>query len=107
MPRPEYFAGTEYKEWRKAVLKRDNNKCRMCGSKKKLEVHHIRPYGTHPELRLAASNGITLCREHHQSLSGREDEFIEKLESLQGNMNPLLARIRGRQDEVERPDGLE
>lgn len=35
--------------------------CAMCGTKNKLEVHHIKPFHLHPELELEPSNLITLC----------------------------------------------
>lgn len=38
-----------------------NPVCVMCGGKKKLEAHHIRPFHLHPELELDPSNLITLC----------------------------------------------
>lgn len=37
--------------------------CAACGRSKDLEVHHIRPYSTHPELELDDGNLITLCRD--------------------------------------------
>src|SRR5262249_39414671 len=37
--------------WRKAVLKRDRKRCRLCGAGKKLEAHHIHPFGLFPEIR--------------------------------------------------------
>lgn len=52
-------------EWpavRKAFLLK-NPTCRMCGGKKKLEVHHIRPFHLHPEMELNPANLITLCEE--------------------------------------------
>ena len=38
-----------------------NPECAACGSKKKLNVHHIKPFHSHPELELDESNLITLC----------------------------------------------
>lgn len=35
--------------------------CVACGDTDKLEVHHIKPFHTHPELELEPSNLITLC----------------------------------------------
>lgn len=35
--------------------------CAACGSAKKLEVHHIKPIHSHPDLELTPSNLITLC----------------------------------------------
>jgi hypothetical protein len=39
--------------------------CEACGSREKLNVHHIQPFHIHPELELEPSNLITLCFEHH------------------------------------------
>jgi len=35
--------------------------CAACGSKKRLNVHHIRPFHMFPELELDPTNLITLC----------------------------------------------
>lgn len=35
--------------------------CAVCGSKKKVEVHHKKPFHMHPELELEPSNLISLC----------------------------------------------
>ena len=40
--------------------------CAVCGTLKKVEVHHLKPFHLHPELELDASNLISLCRVHHQ-----------------------------------------
>lgn len=63
----EQFKNTpEYREWRKAVFKRDNYTCQCCGKKsKKLEAHHKYNYAEYPELRLDVDNGITLCENCH------------------------------------------
>lgn len=45
---------------RKKHLK-ENPKCAHCGSLKKLEVHHLKPFHAHPELELEPKNLITLC----------------------------------------------
>lgn len=42
-----------------------NPECVACGSRKDLNVHHIKPFHSHPELELDPANLITLCREHH------------------------------------------
>lgn len=55
----------EYKTWRKAVYKKDNYKCVKCGSKKKLNAHHIKSWKDYPALRYEVENGITLCEECH------------------------------------------
>ena len=38
-----------------------NKTCAMCGGTKHLEVHHVRPFHTHPELELDPKNLIVLC----------------------------------------------
>jgi hypothetical protein len=39
--------------------------CEACGTDDDLDVHHIKPFNTHPQLELDESNLITLCRHHH------------------------------------------
>jgi hypothetical protein len=58
---PEYF------EFIRTVLKRDNYKCVICGSKKDCEVHHLDGYNWCKEKRTDISNGITLCFKCHKS----------------------------------------
>lgn len=77
----------EYKAWRLSILVRDGGRCRWCDSidvrnYTKLEVHHIIPFSTCPDLLI--SNGITLCHEHHKKTKGRENEFAEFLSNLLG-----------------------
>jgi 5-methylcytosine-specific restriction endonuclease McrA len=67
----EYFAkkirnSFEGRLWRKAVLERDNYACVWCGSTKRLETDHIKPFALFPELRFAIDNGRTLCHECHK-----------------------------------------
>lgn len=35
--------------------------CAACGSKKSLQVHHIKPFHLYPELELDPANLVTLC----------------------------------------------
>jgi 5-methylcytosine-specific restriction endonuclease McrA len=69
-----------YKAWRKSVYSRDKFTCQMpgCKSKKSLQAHHIRKWSTASSLRYEKSNGITLCRNCHNSISGSE-HIYEKL----------------------------
>ena len=39
--------------------------CAICGCKKELEVHHVRPWHLYPELRYDPKNFITLCDPCH------------------------------------------
>ncbi len=56
----------EGKAWKLAVKLRDGYKCVQCGSKEQLQIDHIKPFSTHPELRVAIDNGRTLCFECHK-----------------------------------------
>lgn len=55
----------EYLDWKVAVFIRDNRQCVLCGSEKRIEADHIKPFSTHPELRFDVSNGRTLCHDCH------------------------------------------
>lgn len=58
----------DYKQWRLNVYKRDNYKCTKCGSKEKLNAHHILSWSSHPDKRYNVDNGITLCEKCHIEL---------------------------------------
>lgn len=56
----------QYVEWRKSVFLRDDFTCIFCGKRGgKLHADHIKPFSTHPDLRLDVSNGRTLCKPCH------------------------------------------
>lgn len=69
-----FFQDPLYKEWRKKVYKRDKFSCQWpgCGSKKKINAHHIRKWADHPALRFDVNNGITLCQQHHKMIHNLE-----------------------------------
>lgn len=61
---------------RKAVIKRDNGKCRECGkSNTVLEVHHINPRRLNGSNTLG--NLITLCSSCHDKTKGHEEKYME------------------------------
>jgi hypothetical protein len=66
---------------RQIVLARDGNKCRKCGAKNEIEVHHINPwdYGglTEPD------NLITLCHACHPHSNFKVDLSLYELIGLQ------------------------
>lgn len=55
----------EYKIWRKQVYERDGYCCTKCGSKIKLNAHHIKSWKKYPALRYNVDNGVTLCEKCH------------------------------------------
>jgi len=62
----------EMKNFRNEIFKRDNYTCKFCGRCRKagdrviLNVHHLKSFAIHKELRFDKNNVITLCRECHQ-----------------------------------------
>lgn len=57
-------AKDKWNEVRKAVLKRDNDKCIVCG-KKATQVHHIHLRSLRGDLVYTENNCVSLCDKHH------------------------------------------
>ena len=58
----------------RAAHLREHPTCAACGTREKLEVHHVRPYHLCPARELDPTNLITLCegpRKHHLILGHR------------------------------------
>jgi hypothetical protein len=64
----------EYRSWAGKVRRRDRNKCQWigCEATTKLQCHHILRYCDFPMLRYEVSNGITLCKSHHDVVKNNE-----------------------------------
>ncbi len=73
-----------YKRWRKAVLARDGYKCRWpkCKCKYRLQCHHIKSWAKFPLLRYIISNGITLCKSHHDKIRKKEHLYEEIFKTI-------------------------
>lgn len=58
----------EYSKWRQDVfLIRDNDTCQNCGDMESvLDVHHIIPISSNPDLALDPDNGVSLCKPCHK-----------------------------------------
>lgn len=74
----------EYKQWRTAVFKRDEFKCKIgkdiCS--RKLQAHHILNWIDYPELRYDVNNGITLCHAHHPRGRANEKRMVSTFMEL-------------------------
>ena len=70
---------SEYKEWRKAVLSRDNYTCQLCSIRNiKLHAHHKKPKSTQPHLKFDLSNGICLFENCHNRYHARPIKVVEQ-----------------------------
>jgi len=54
-----------WNELESRVFKRDGYRCRKCGNKYHLIVHHKKPQSKYPDLVFKLTNCITLCRHCH------------------------------------------
>ena len=64
--KPDYSRELQ-KPLRSLVMKRDNNECQRCGSKKNLICHHIELVRCNPIMSADTENCIMLCKDCHDS----------------------------------------
>lgn len=64
--------GPRWKALRLQALRRDGFACVQCGAGGRLEVDHIRPVRTHPELAHALANLQSLCARCHSAKTASE-----------------------------------
>lgn len=83
-----FYDDPRYKAWRAKVRKRDSYMCQWpnCGSRIKLQAHHIRRWADSVLLRFNVDNGITLCRKHHDRIKGKEVHYARFLMLLVQNV---------------------
>ena len=95
-----------YKKFRQDVLRRDGWKCQWpdCGSRKLLRVHHIRTWAEYPALRFILSNGISLCKSHHDAIWGREENYFRLFFTILNTKGKLNDK-RSRQQSKTANDG--
>lgn len=83
MANREDYDSPKYKAWRYACMVRDQFTCQLTGVKGgELEVHHIIPWAKAPRLRYVISNGITLSKLSHETVTGREEQYEEQFKKI-------------------------
>lgn len=97
------YSDPEYKKARAAARKRDGYKCRICNSKIKLQVHHVKKYADYPILRNTVDNLITLCKRHHRSMWGNEEGFESYCYNLIHNVSSVYKML----NDFEKENGKE
>ena len=83
--------------FRREVRERDNYTCQFpeCGHRsKRIDVHHIAKRSQRPDLKHAVSNGICLCRQHHDWTDTHHDEAVRR--GLLNTESYELAKKRGK-----------
>ena len=63
---------------RKKILEKYNNKCALCKNDKQLELDHIKPVYSHPELGFDEDNIQILCKKCHSNKSAIETHTYKK-----------------------------
>lgn len=80
---------------RKSIFEKNNYTCQFCFKKfeGKIEIHHIKPVSTHPELAYDLSNVIPVHRKCHMEYHGKSDFFRKELpKNRRGNL--LVPRFK-------------
>ena len=91
----------ENDEFRRIVFARDNYTCQLCGDdKKRIEANHIKLFSENKELRFEPRNGITLCKDCHQSIRGKEHELESVFISIISSKHLSKKQIQKIKDEI-------
>lgn len=85
-----------WKSLRLEALRRDGWKCVQCGARGRLEVDHVKPVRTHPELSYELANLQSLCRSCHTKKTRIECGHAPMSEDRKAWLNAVetLARKR-------------
>ncbi len=73
-----FYLNPKYKQWRSKCLFRDKWRCRICGSRKKISVHHLEKLESIVKFKQFhllwdIGNGITLCQSCHNDIHAVEE----------------------------------
>jgi 5-methylcytosine-specific restriction endonuclease McrA len=104
MSNREDYNSQEYKAWRFAVFSRDNFTCMLTGRKGgELEAHHIVRWADSPNLRYVVNNGITLSKEAHDLVTGREKEYESRFKEIVEQNNIKYFRKKNKKEKTSKP----
>jgi 5-methylcytosine-specific restriction endonuclease McrA len=81
-----------YKKWRMKVFERDWFTCLLCGSKIKIEAHHIIPLRENSKLCVKAGNGFTLCEKCHELTYGLEMQLAKVFKEILNDFTPNIQK---------------
>ena len=101
----QQLCNSRYRRIRASVIKLDSEKCQLCGSINKLEVHHIIEKGKNPALIFDITNLITLCKKCHCRIQKCSEDYIgffdgivakrsNSVEPRTGNTEPSIAQAK-------------
>lgn len=64
---PAFLAEGRSPEWGRVAraFVRAHPACGVCAAKSDLQVHHVKPFHSHPKLELVPANLVVLCRRCH------------------------------------------
>lgn len=63
------YRSKRWKSVRFLAKRRDGFACAECSARGRLEVHHVKPIKTHPELAFELSNLLSLCPSCHARIT--------------------------------------
>lgn len=73
----DFYESRAWLELRYRILQKQGGSCKLCGCRgsadNPIQVDHIKPRSTHPELELVESNLQVLCKNCNQGKSNRDD----------------------------------
>jgi hypothetical protein len=64
------------KLWKLVVLRNNQGRCYVCGSRFMIDPHHFIPKRISLNLRYNPENGVALCRKCHNAITFKEDPMI-------------------------------
>jgi hypothetical protein len=60
--------------WKRMVLELDESRCKFCGKKEHLEIHHLFGFTEYDKIRFDIRNGVALCKGcHHEIHKGKRE----------------------------------